>query len=101
MYELVNHCTCIRNCLLIISAMVLGELRVLITSFGKVNEWQLLCCDSIRLCTKLMGVDKLPVELQSVRLHQNGEVHNIQENITVCIQSCAGTSSQDWLDMQL
>ena len=69
--------------------MVLGELRVLITSFGKVNEWQLLCCDSIWLYTKLMGVDKLPVELQSVRLHQNGEVHNIEENITVYVYKAA------------
>ena len=37
-----------------------------------------------------MGVDKLPVVLQPVRLHQNGEVHSIQENITIC----AGTLSQ-------
>ena len=42
MYELVNCSTCIRNCLLIISAMVLGEMRVLNKSWEKLMSGN--CC---------------------------------------------------------
>ena len=56
-----------------------------------------------------MGVDKFPVVaiLQSVRLHQNGEMHSIQENITICTVYKAVQEHLhknvvlQWLDMQL
>lgn len=77
MYELVNRSTCIviRNCLLIISAMVLGEMRVLNKSWEKLMSGN--CCVLIIYiygCIQTDGsgrVDKLPVVLQSVRLERN------------------------------
>ena len=42
MYELVNRSTGIRNCLLIISTMVLGELSVLNKSWEKLMSGN--CC---------------------------------------------------------
>lgn len=77
MYELVNRSTCIviRNCLLIISAMVLGEMRALNKSWEKLMSGN--CCVLIIYiygCIQTDGsgrVDKLPVVLQSVRLERN------------------------------